>query len=155
MARSIQAHLRPLGRPWTSLEPLREALYDCMWQDVGILRDAQGLQRGIDELARLADALQSCGVGEADRGFHMAWHDWMNLRNLVSVSQTIAKSALARENSRGAHFREDFPDTGSMNDSYYCVVRADAQGALHLQREAVRFTRVEAGHSLLEAATPA
>ena len=42
-----------------------------------------------------------------------------------------------------------------MHDSYYCVVRADAQGALHLQRETVRFTRVEPGHSLLEAATPA
>jgi len=85
----------------------------------------------------------------------LAWHDWMNLRNLIAVSRVIATSALARENSRGAHFREDFPETGAMDDSYYCVVRADARGALHLQREPVRFTRVEPGHSLLEAATPA
>jgi fumarate reductase flavoprotein subunit len=155
IARSLQAHLKPLGRPWTSLEPIREALYDCMWQDVGILRDAAGLRRGLTVLGQLANELQACGVGDADRGFHMAWHDWMNLRNLVAVSQVIATSALARENSRGAHFREDFPDTGSLQDSYYCVVRSDAQGDLQLQRESVRFTRVEPGHSLLEAATPA
>jgi len=155
LTRSMAEHLLPLGKPWRSLEPLREALFDCMWQDVGILRDAAGLRRALAQLDTLDAQLQDCGVGEAARAFHLAWHDWMNLRNLIAVSRVIATSALARENSRGAHFREDFPETGAMDDSYYCVVRADARGALHLQREPVRFTRVEPGHSLLEAATPA
>ena len=151
MQSSLTAHLHPLGRPWQSLEPLREALFDCMWQDVGILRDAAGLQRALGVLSQLQEDLHACGVGEADRSFRLAWHDWMNLRNLISVSQVIATSALARENSRGAHYREDFPDTGSLTDSYYCVVRADAQGQLTLKRQTVQFTRVQPGHSLLEA----
>ena len=151
ITRSVQEHLQPMGQAWQSLEPLREALFECMWQDVGILRDAAGLQRAIDELARIERELLGSGVGHAPRDFHMAWHDWMNLRNLITVSRVIAVSALARENSRGAHYREDFPETGSMEDSYYCVVRASAQGELQLQRQPVEFTRVQPGASLLEA----
>ena len=37
---SVEQHLQPLGKAWQSLEPVREALFDCMWNDVGILRDA-------------------------------------------------------------------------------------------------------------------
>jgi fumarate reductase flavoprotein subunit len=147
---SMQAHVQPLGQEWQSLEPLREALFECMWQDVGVLRDATGLQRAIDELARIERELLATGVGHASRDFHMAWHDWMNLRNLITVSRVIAVSALARENSRGAHYREDFPETGSMEDSYFCVVRAGAQGELQLQRQSVQFTRVKPGASLID-----
>lgn len=151
ITRSLQEHLQPMGKEWQSLEPLREALFECMWLDVGILRDAAGLRRAIDELARLERELLASGVGHASRDFHMAWHDWMNLRNLITVSRVIAVSALARENSRGAHYREDFPDTGSMEDSYFFVVRASGQGELQLQRQSVQFTRVQPGTSLLEA----
>jgi fumarate reductase flavoprotein subunit len=81
----------------------------------------------------------------------MGWHDWLNLKNLVAVSRVIAVSALAREDSRGAHFREDFPDTGALDTSHYIVVRQRGD-ALDLSREPVRFTRVTPGQTLLAAA---
>jgi fumarate reductase flavoprotein subunit len=131
-----------------NLEAVREALYDCMWTDVGILRTAASLQRGLQRLAALDAQLSRTGVADIDRAFHMGWHDWLNLKNLVDVSRVIALSALAREDSRGAHFREDFPETSDLDASGYIVVRQRGD-ELSLTREPVRFTRVAPGQSLL------
>jgi fumarate reductase flavoprotein subunit len=90
-------------------------------------------------------------VADIDRAFHVGWHDWLNLKNLVAVSRVIALSALAREDSRGAHFREDFPETSDLHGSHTIVVRQGGSD-LELKREPVRFTRVAPGHSLLAAA---
>jgi fumarate reductase flavoprotein subunit len=141
----------PFQRSAGDLEAVREALYDCMWADVGILRTAATLQRGLHKLAELDLQLSRTGVADIDRAFHIGWHDWLNLKNLVAVSRVIALSALAREDSRGAHFREDFPATGELDTSHYIVVRqrGDEPG---LTREPVRFTRVTPGQSLLAAA---
>jgi fumarate reductase flavoprotein subunit len=150
--RSIAEHTAPFGRGGSSgLEPVREALFDCMWEDVGILRDAAGLQRALVRLDALAQELAACGVDGADRSFHLGWHDWMNLRNLIAVSRVIAQSALAREDSRGAHFRSDFPEAGALEQSACIVVQAAADGALVLRRQPVRFDRVRPGHSLVTA----
>jgi fumarate reductase flavoprotein subunit len=134
------------------LEAIREALFDCMWQDVGILRDAAGLQRALATLERLDAALARTGVQDGDRGFNLSWHDWLNLSNLIEVSRVIATSALAREDSRGAHFREDHPETGDLPSSTYIVV-TQRDGELAINREPVRFTRVAPGQTILEAET--
>jgi fumarate reductase flavoprotein subunit len=152
MEASIRAHLAPFTMAPGNLEPIREALFDCMWEDVGILRDAQGLQRALARLAELDAQLGVTGLADGDRGFNLSWHDWMNLRSLLAVSRVIATSALEREDSRGAHFREDHPDTGDLPSSTYIVVRQDGQ-KLSTSREPVRFSRVAPGHSTIE--TPA
>ena len=141
----------PFQQAAGDLEAVREALYDCMWADVGILRSAESLQRGLHKLAALDAQLSRTGVADIDRALHIGWHDWLNLKNLVAVSRVITLSALAREDSRGAHFREDYPDTGELDTSHYIVVRqrGDEPG---LTREPVRFTRVTPGQSLLAAA---
>ena len=87
-------------------------------------------------------------AGGEDRMFHLAWQDWINLKNLIAVSRVIALSALAREDSRGAHFREDFPTAGALEDSSYIVVTQRGE-ALDLERRPVRFTHVAPGQSLL------
>ena len=136
------------------LEAVREALYDCMWADVGILRTATSLQRGLQRLSELDAQLSRTGIAGGDRAFHMGWHDWLNLKNLLAVSRVIALSALAREDSRGAHFREDFPEAGDLAGSRYIVVRQGGDGdTLDLSREPVRFTRVVPGQTLLAEAT--
>ncbi|MBL0085601.1 MAG: FAD-binding protein [Ideonella sp.] len=132
-----------------SIESVREDLFECMWNDVGILRTAAGLQRALFRLDELDARLARTTVAGSDRAFNLAWHDWMNLRNLISVGRVIATSALAREDSRGAHFREDFPETGDLPSSSCIVVQQVGHG-LQLRREPVRFTRVRPGETILQ-----
>jgi fumarate reductase flavoprotein subunit len=146
---AVDAALAPFARPAESLNPIREALYDCMWTDVGIMRDQAGLLRARDTLSGLQEQLSRVGVAGGDRAFNPTWHDWLNLRSLISVSQVIAQAALAREDSRGAHFREDYPQAGDLDSSAYTVVRWEGEAA-RISREPVDFTRVAPGQSLLK-----
>ena len=148
MTRSVDEHEAPFARPAGNLEAIREALFECMWHDVGILRTASGLQRALHRLDELDVRLASTGVADGDRAFNLSWHDWINLRSLIAVSRVIATSALAREDSRGAHFREDHPETGDLPSSTYIVVTQTGDG-LTLRREPVHFSRVAPGQTIL------
>ena len=148
IAASVSAHEAPFANPRGSIEPIREALFDCMWEDVGILRTAAGLVRALATLDALDAQLAATGVADGDRAFNLSWHDWLNLKSLIAVSRVIATSALAREDSRGAHFREDHPETGDLPGSTYIVVRQAAAG-LEIKREPVMFTRVAPGETIL------
>jgi fumarate reductase flavoprotein subunit len=128
----------------TDLEALRERLYDVMWEKVGILRDAAGLESALEELRSIDAALDGASVG-GGRTFNLTWHDWLNLRSLTAVSRVIAAAALARRNSRGAHFRSDFPEEGALEDSRYTSFQGGA-----LAMKPVAFTRVRPGQSLLK-----
>jgi fumarate reductase flavoprotein subunit len=128
-----------------ALEPLRERLYDVMWDRVGIIRERAGLEAALAELDAIAGDLAACGIADANRAFNLSWHDWLNLKNLTQVSRVIAQAALAREDSRGAHFREDHPQTGALERSAYSSVRAGSAVTM----KPVAFTRVRPGESLL------
>ena len=89
------------------------------------------------------------GINGQDKAFNMSWHEWLNLKSLIRISEAIAMAARARENSRGAHFREDFPDTGSLEESANTVIRATDHG-LELTLEPVDFSIVKPGQSLID-----
>jgi fumarate reductase flavoprotein subunit len=131
-----------------SLEPLRERLHEVMWEKVGVIRDAAGLNSALSELNAIADELAATGIADANRAFNLSWHDWLNLKSLAEVSRVIAQAALAREDSRGAHFREDFPAAGALERSAYSSVRA-AGDRLEVSMKPVAFTRVKPGETLL------
>ena len=141
----------PVGKPARSLEGVREALYQVMWDDVGILRDARGLERAGATLRALEDELRAIGVAGNDLRYNLTWHDWLNLSSLVSVSGAICAAALARTDSRGAHFREDFPETGELAESQFSRVRMPDAGGFEVAFKPVAFTRVSPGQSLLAA----
>jgi fumarate reductase flavoprotein subunit len=141
----------PFTRKGGDLNALREWLLDTMWDDVGVIRDAAGLQRGLAELAAIEAELLATGVHQGDRAFNLTWHDWLNLRSLVEISKVIAMAALKREDSRGAHFREDFPGEGDLATSSYTVVRQRG-GRLDITQAPVKFTIVRPGQSLLKEA---
>ena len=132
-----------------SLEPLRERLYNLMWDKVGIIRSKAGLRAALSELDSLETALNETGIADANRAFNLSWHDWLNLKNLVQTSQAITQAALARTDSRGAHFREDFPETGPLEGSTYTSLRMDG-AELKVKSKPVAFTRVRPGQSLLK-----
>jgi fumarate reductase flavoprotein subunit len=149
IARSIAQHELPFEREPGDLEAIREALFECMWLDVGILRTAEGIQRAQRRLAELDAQLTRTGIPAGDRSYNLSWHDWMNLRSLIQVSQVIAASALLREDSRGAHYREDFPQAGDLDTSSFTVARMQP-GGIDLTREPVRFERVRPGDTILQ-----
>ncbi|MGF6509382.1 L-aspartate oxidase [Paraburkholderia sp. 32] len=151
--RAIERCTRPLGQPAGDLESIRDDLYELMWRDVGILRDEQGLLRARSALIDIGERLDRTGVDGRDLRFNLSWHDWMNLHNLTLVSRAITESALLRENSRGAHFREDFPDAGDLDTSEYVCLRLQ-QNAFETSRRRVQFTRVKPGQSLLDESLP-
>ncbi|NLD53260.1 MAG: FAD-binding protein, partial [Burkholderiaceae bacterium] len=99
---SIAWHEQPfsVAADPAGIDTIRESLYETMWQDVGILRDATGLARALGRLDELDQALSRSGIVDGDRAFNPSWHDWLNLRSLIAVSRTIATAALAREDSR-------------------------------------------------------
>jgi len=139
----------PLGRAPGDLNEIRERLYDLMWDDVGIIRNAAGLTRAEGALDELEARLDATGVAGDSLAFNLTWHDWLNLKNLILVSRAIRFAAMAREDSRGAHFREDHPDIRDLENSRYtCVTLQD--GHLNLGMRPVRFTRVRPGETLLK-----
>jgi fumarate reductase flavoprotein subunit len=90
-------------------------------------------------------------VSGGDRAFNLTWHDWMNLGSLIDVSEVIARAALAREDSRGAHFRADFPEAGPLEQSAFTSVSA-RNGSIRIAMKPVEFTLVRPGESLLKEA---
>jgi fumarate reductase flavoprotein subunit len=154
-ARAVDAAIARAERPFHSgeasdLEAIREQLQTTMWDDAGIVRDAASLARAAGSLDSLAQQLHSYALPSAarTRAFNLTWHDWLNLTNLVAVSRTIVRAGEARENSRGAHFRADFPEPGELSASTFIRVREHG-GALDVEAVPVRFTRVRPGATLL------
>jgi fumarate reductase flavoprotein subunit len=136
------------GGARASLEPIREHLCDTMWNKVGIIRDAKNLSAALVELTAIEAELERHTLAGGNRAFDVAWHDWLNLRSLTEVSRVIAQAALAREDSRGAHFRDDFPEAGPLETSSFTSVRLN-DGRFELKIKPVAFTRVRPGESLL------
>ena len=140
--------LHPFTRRGGDLNRLRERLLDSMWDEVGVVRDRAGLERGLAALNAIEAELIMTGVAEDGRAFNLTWHDWLNLRSLTEVSRVIALAALKRENSRGAHFRSDFPEPGDLATSRFTVARETAAG-LEISEQPVEFTHVKPGETLL------
>ncbi len=140
--------IAPLSAKPGNIQDLRNRLMNVMWDDVGVMRDANGIKRGIERIASLKVEMETVGVASNNLAFNLSWHDWLNLQSLIHTSEVIAKAGLSRENSRGAHFREDFPDAGPMDQSYFTVATAGDNG-IEVSREAVKFTIVKPGESLL------
>jgi fumarate reductase flavoprotein subunit len=144
----ITRALHPFTRRQGSLNELRERLLDTMWDDVGVMRNAAGLKRAIASLRAIETELLDTGLADNDRAFNLSWHDWLNLRSLTETSRVIALAALKRENSRGAHFRTDFPEPGELATSTFTVARAHPDG-VEITEQPVEFTHVKPGESLI------
>ena len=91
--------------------------------------------------------MDTVGVS-GDPTFNLTWHDWLNLKNLILVSRAIAAAAASRTNSRGAHWRADFPEISPLPDSSYTCVRQRG-GEIEVTTESVIFSRVRPGESLI------
>src|SRR6185437_1092625 len=137
----VERAIYPFTKSPGNIRQLRIDLQNTMWDHVGVMRTAAGMNRAVRRIAEISSELTSIGVAGGNRAFNLTWHDWLNVRSLCDISEVIAKAGLERENSRGAHYREDFPDTGSLEHSYFTLARKRGE-ELRLSRELVQFTIV-------------
>jgi succinate dehydrogenase/fumarate reductase flavoprotein subunit len=119
---------------------IRDELKTLMWEKAGLVRHASDLATAQKELAALRERALHVRVSGAPR-LNAEWQEWLNLDSLLTVSDLIVASALQRKESRGSHYRSDYP---AADDSHYLqnvyVQRHD--GDMRLWLEPVRFTRL-------------
>ena len=145
----IDRATRPFRLPAGNINVIRDALLDGNWENAGIIRTREKLERANEMLDALSQDLQRTGVPDGDRAFNLTWSDWLNLENQILTSQAIVAGALRRENSRGAHFREDFPDAGDLPTSRFTLVELK-DGAICVDDAPVDFAIVKPGETLLK-----
>src|SRR5262249_42310923 len=85
-------------------------LRDLMWDKVGPFRDATGLTAALGRIGEMRATLDDLAIA-AGRVFNPTVADWFELRSSLLAAETVAVAALARRESRGAHQRDDFPDS--------------------------------------------
>jgi len=139
---------QPFSRQAGDVNALREKLLDTMWDYVGVVRDRAGIERGLKVVDDIEAELLATGIPDRDRRFNLTWQDWLNLRSLCEISRVIGLAALRRENSRGAHYRSDFPEPGELATSTFTVARQKA-GRIELTDAPVLFSHVKPGETLL------
>ncbi|MGL4634798.1 MAG: L-aspartate oxidase [Beijerinckiaceae bacterium] len=144
----IDRATRPFRLKGGNLNKLREHLLDGMWDNVGIIRSRDQLDLATTMLDDLDAELETTGVLDGDRAFNLTWSDWQNLENQILVSKVIAASAIKRENSRGSHYRDDFPDAGDLETSRFTRVRLD-DARIVIDDAPVVFSIVKPGKTLL------
>ena len=112
---------------------VQHALQEMMQDLVGIVRTDAEMRRAVEGLAQLRARAKKVRV-EGNREFNPGWHTALDLENLLIVSEAIAISALERQESRGAHFRDDFPEKSAEWAKYNLVIERAADGSMKLAR---------------------
>lgn len=121
---------------------LKKALQEIMWDKVGILRNGTGLQEAIEEIGRLKEEeLPKVAPYSNTLRYNYDWVEAIEVGNMLEVAEMIACSALLREESRGAHYREDFPKRDDANWLVETVVQ-DVDGKLRLGTQPVNLTEM-------------
>jgi succinate dehydrogenase / fumarate reductase flavoprotein subunit len=109
------------------------ALQEMMQELVGIVRTEDEMQRALAGLERLGERARRVGVG-GHREYNPGWHAALDLHNLLTVAEAIARSAVERKESRGGHFREDYPGKNADLGRVNVVVRRDRDGRMAVSR---------------------
>jgi succinate dehydrogenase / fumarate reductase flavoprotein subunit len=129
----------------TSLEPFERGdggenpykvqadLQDTMQALVGIVRLEGEMKEALTRIQGFNERAARVGVS-GSRDYHSGWHTALDLRNLLAVSEAVARSAIERRESRGGHFREDHPDKGAEFSTINMMVKQGPDGALQLSR---------------------
>ena len=130
--------LAPFDRADTGEGPfqLQQALQELMQENVGIIRDAPDLDRGIEALADLRRRARQVKV-HGNREWNSGWHTALDLAPLLTVSEAIALTAKERRESRGAHTRDDHREKDAEWGKVNLVVEKGADGAMQVRKEPV------------------
>jgi succinate dehydrogenase / fumarate reductase flavoprotein subunit len=114
---------------------VQQDLQTTMQSLVGIVRTESEMRLALEKLEQLKARAANVGVS-GDRPYHAGWHTALDLRNLMVVSEAVTRSALERRESRGGHFRDDYPDKHQEFSSINVMVK-EAAGGMQVSRVAI------------------
>ncbi len=114
-----------------------------MMQDlVGIVRREDEMRRALEGIQALWNRAEKVSV-TGNRAYNPGWHTALDLPNLLTVSEAVTRAALERKESRGAHFRDDFPAKDEVFGQFNIVLRKSKDGAMEIAREPIHETTAE------------
>ena len=111
-----------------------------MQELVGIVRQEQEMLQALERIQELKIASERVSVG-GNREYNSGWHTALDLHSLLTVSEIVTRTALERKESRGAHFRDDFPAKDEQYGGFNIVVQRRAGGEMQLIREPIPMMR--------------
>jgi len=117
---------------------LRDDLREINWAKVGIVRNGPGLEEALAAFASLRSAADKVRIA-GPHTYNMPWNTHIDLLNMIDVSIQAASCALARKESRAAHYRSDYPEQDDASGLYNIFLTRGAQGMPVLRTEPVQF----------------
>jgi succinate dehydrogenase / fumarate reductase flavoprotein subunit len=111
-------------------------LQEMMQSLVGIVRREDEMARALDGLGKLWERSRHVAV-YGHREYNPGWNTALDLKNLLTVSEAITRAAIERKESRGGHFREDFPNKDVAAGKVNVIVRKNADGTMNVRREPI------------------
>ena len=115
---------------------IQHTLQQTMQDLVGIVRREDDMRRALGKIDELRTLAQRVSV-DGNREYNPGWHTALDLRNLLTIAEAITRSALERRESRGGHFRDDFPAKDTNYSSFNIVIRKAKDGSMELSREPI------------------
>jgi succinate dehydrogenase / fumarate reductase flavoprotein subunit len=112
-------------------------LQDLMQDKVGIVRREEDMKAALEGLAKLKARAAKVGV-VGNREYNPGWHTALDLANLLTVSEAVTLSAIERKESRGGHFRDDYPEKVPAFAEFNHVCRRGKDGEMQIVREPIK-----------------
>ena len=112
---------------------IQHDLQETMQNLVGIVRVESEMQRALQEIDQLRARADRAGIG-GNREYNNGWHTSIDIGNMVVVSEAVTRAALLRKESRGAQFREDFPEKDAEWGKYNIVIRRGSDGEMQVEK---------------------
>ncbi len=136
--RAEQVALEPFGRTGATEGPfqVQEALQETMQDLIGIVRTEAEMQKALAAVGTFKERAKRVSVS-GNREYNPGWHTSLDLPNMLAVSEAIARSAIARKESRGGHFRDDYPDKSAEFATFNHVVSKGPDGEMQLSRHTI------------------
>jgi succinate dehydrogenase / fumarate reductase flavoprotein subunit len=122
---------------------IQSDMQEIMMRNVSVFRQAGDLRKTLDQLEQLKERYTRIGLTDSSSRFNRERMDYLELGYMLDLAQAITTGALWRQESRGAHFREDFPTRDDNKFLAHCLIMLDESGAPHQTTRPVAITRFE------------